>query len=334
MARTGDVMSPRHALLALLSEGPSHGLQLREELEARTSATRPLNLGQVHTMLQRLERDGLVESDGAAADGPQKEFRITADGQRELAGWLRVSPELASPPHAELAIKILVALWVPGTDVHEVIQAHRRSLVDLMQQARIKEDKADHELSLALAADAELFRLASMIRWLEAAGSRLERAAASSPRAIPPTLPGPRRTVGIAPGRIDHTGTSSAAEDRIRSSDADRERATARLGDHYAEGRLTREELDERVMAALSARTAGDLRRVMADLPAPTPVPQQARTLPSAAGPRKVPARHGRRILALAALALLGTLLIPGGEWPFLAFFHVALVLALTMWPP
>ena len=326
-------MSPRHALLALLSEGPSHSLQLREELGARTSETRPLNLGRVVTLLQRLERDGLVESDGAAAGGPQQEFRITADGQRELAGWLRASPELDSPPHAELAIKILVALWVPGTDVHEVIQAHRRRLVDLMQQARIKEGKADHGLSLALAADAELFRLDSMIRWLAAAGSRLERAAASSPRATLPTLPSLRRTLGIAPGRTNHTGTSSAAADHIRSSDADRERATARLCDHYAEGRLTRAELDERVMAALSAKTAGDLRRVMADLPAPAPVPQQARALPSAAGPRPVLAPHGRRILALAALALLGTLLIPGGEWLFHAFFHVVLVLALAVWP-
>ena len=97
-----------------MSEGPSHGLQLREELEARTSDTRPLNLDQVYTLLQRLERDGLVQSDGAAADGPQKEFRITADGQWELAGWLRASPALASPPHAELAIKILVALLSSG----------------------------------------------------------------------------------------------------------------------------------------------------------------------------------------------------------------------------
>ena len=57
-------MSVRHALLALLSEGPKYGLQLREEFEARTGEVWPLNVGQVYTTLQRLERDGLVESDG------------------------------------------------------------------------------------------------------------------------------------------------------------------------------------------------------------------------------------------------------------------------------
>ena len=56
-------MSVRHALLALLSEGPKYGLQLRHEFEARTGEVWPLNVGQVYTTLQRLERDGLVESD-------------------------------------------------------------------------------------------------------------------------------------------------------------------------------------------------------------------------------------------------------------------------------
>ena len=72
-------MSVRHALLALLSEGPKYGLQLREEFEARTGEVWPLNVGQVYTTLQRLERDGLVESEGAG-EGPQKAFRITGSG--------------------------------------------------------------------------------------------------------------------------------------------------------------------------------------------------------------------------------------------------------------
>src|SRR5262247_3682044 len=122
-------MSVRHALLALLSEGPKYGLQLREEFETRTGEVWPLNVGQVYTTLQRLERDGLVESDDAEVEGPQKSFRITPSGDRELAGWLRTPPDAASPPRDELVIKVLVALRVPGVDVHEVVQAHRRHLI-------------------------------------------------------------------------------------------------------------------------------------------------------------------------------------------------------------
>ena len=171
-------MSVRHAHLALLSEGPKYGLQLREEFEARTGEVWPLNIGQVYTTLQRLERDGLVESDGAGDDGPQKGFRITADGEQELAGWLRTPPDLAAPPRDELVMKVLVAARVPGTDVHEVIQVHRRYLVQLMQQwTRLKEDEAEFDLGFALVVDAELFRLDSVVRWLDAADGRLKRAA-------------------------------------------------------------------------------------------------------------------------------------------------------------
>ena len=176
-------MSVRHALLALLSEGPKYGLQLREEFEAGTGEVWPLNVGQVYTTLQRLERDGLVESD----DDDERTARRSGSGsppkgERELAAWLRTPPDLSSPPRDELVIKVLVAVRVPGVDVHEVIQAHRRYLVELMQQwTRIKEDEADRDLALALAVDAELFRLDSVVRWLDAADGRIKRAAAEPP---------------------------------------------------------------------------------------------------------------------------------------------------------
>ncbi len=171
-------MSVRHALLALLSEGPKYGLRLREEFEARTGEVWPLNGGQVYTTLQRLERDGLVESDGTGTEGPQKGFRITAGGERELARWLRTPPDLSSPPRDELVMKVLVALHVPGADVHGVIQAHRRYAVELMQRwTRIREDDAGRDLNMSLAIDAELFRLDSVVRWLDAADARVDRAA-------------------------------------------------------------------------------------------------------------------------------------------------------------
>ena len=127
-------MSVRHALLGLLSEGPKYGLQLRQEFESRTGEVWPLNVGQVYTTLQRLERDGLVESDGTGDDERQKGFRITPAGEEELATWLRTPVELSSPPRDELVIKVLVALQVPGVEARDVIQVHRRYLVELMQQ--------------------------------------------------------------------------------------------------------------------------------------------------------------------------------------------------------
>jgi DNA-binding PadR family transcriptional regulator len=188
-------MSVRHALLALLSEGPKYGLQLRDEFEARTGEVWPLNVGQVYTTLQRLERDALVEWDGgdggdggdsAEQTGPQKHFRITAAGISELETWLR-TPSDTTPPRDELVIKVLVALRVPGVNAADLVQVHRRHLIELMQRyTRLKEGATDDDLALTLVADAEIYRLDGVIRWLDSADARLKRRPAPTPMA--PTI--------------------------------------------------------------------------------------------------------------------------------------------------
>src|SRR5262245_21654613 len=192
------LMSVRHALLALLSEGPKYGLQLGQEFEARTGEVWPLNMGQVYTTLQRLERDGFVESDDTLEDGPQKGFRITTAGRDELGEWLRTPPDTSAPPRDELVIKVLIATRLPGVNVLDIVQAHRRHLVETMHYyTRLKEDAGDDELGLLLVADAEIFRLDASIRWPDAAEARIKRLPAdleSVPSA--PVGPKPRRRVG------------------------------------------------------------------------------------------------------------------------------------------
>jgi DNA-binding PadR family transcriptional regulator len=193
-------MSVRHGLLALLSEGPKYGLQLRQEFEARTGEVWPLNVGQVYTTLQRLERDGFVESDDDAEDGPQKWFRLTPEGQVELDEWLRTPPDLSSPPRDELVIKVMVALRMPGADVREVIQVHRRYVVEVMQQwTRLKEDEAQFDLGFALVVDAEIFRLDALVRWLDSADGRIKREASEPPRSESFPMPKLRPRVAVRP---------------------------------------------------------------------------------------------------------------------------------------
>jgi hypothetical protein len=55
----------------------------------------------------------------------------------------------------------------------------------------------------------------------------------------------------------------------LRIGDAERDAAAADLGEHYAAGRLTLDELNERLESVFAARTYGQLARVMADLPGP-----------------------------------------------------------------
>src|SRR6185437_6321740 len=143
-------------------------------LTSGPSGMHPLNARQVYPALTRLERTGRVECAGTAgADEPRQEFRITAGGQRELAGWLRTTPVPGALPGDELVLKIQLAGQVPGTDVHEVIQAHRRHLIELMQRRTgARRDGAGQSPGRALASYAEMFRLDSVIRWLTRSGPR------------------------------------------------------------------------------------------------------------------------------------------------------------------
>jgi DNA-binding PadR family transcriptional regulator len=179
-------VSVRHALLALLSEGPKHGLRLQQEFEERTGEVWPLNVGQVYITLQRLERDGLVESDDERRAGPQKRFVITPAGGAELDGWLRTPAVDVPPPRDELVIKVLISLGVPGADVHDIVQAHRRHMIELMQRySHLKMEAAQDDIGLALVADAELFRLDAIVRWLDAADTRLRLHPPPDPASLP-----------------------------------------------------------------------------------------------------------------------------------------------------
>src|SRR5215217_771411 len=178
------LMSVPHALLALLSDGSKYGLRLQNEFESRTGEVWPLNVGQVYTTLQRLERDGLVVTDDGEGERSQKRYRITSAGQRELEDWLRTPPELVPPPRDELVIKVLVALQVPGLDVEQLLQVHRRNVIEVMQRyTRIKSAAEEDDVALALVADAELFRLEAIVRWLDAADVRLKQLPSPAPAA-------------------------------------------------------------------------------------------------------------------------------------------------------
>jgi hypothetical protein len=120
--------------------------------------------------------------------------------------------------------------------------------------------------------------------------------------------------------------------DNIRISDADREQVTSRLREHFAEGRLSSDELDERVTATLNAKTFGELRGIMSDLPEPGPLgpPQQA-PVPPAWNARPVYYRRGPRILPLALLVFFAVLVLSGPGWAFFAFFKFALLAWLVL---
>ena len=115
-------MTVRHSLLAILTAGDAYGYQLRQEFNRRTDSVWPLNVGQVYTTLDRLERDGLVSQREADSEGHVR-YAITPAGRSEVEAWFATPVQRTE--RDELAIKVTLARSLPGVDAAAVIAAQR-----------------------------------------------------------------------------------------------------------------------------------------------------------------------------------------------------------------
>jgi DNA-binding PadR family transcriptional regulator len=178
-------MSVKYGLLALLERGPMYGYQLRAAFEASTGGAWPLNIGQVYTTLNRLERDAFV-SPLPEQDGGQRSYEITAAGRAELATWFATPVERTDRPRDELAIKIALAITTPGVDVRAVLQAQRTATIRTLQEYTRLKARADQpdDLPWRLSLEAMLFHAEAETRWLDHCETALVRHA-------PPVTPTP-----------------------------------------------------------------------------------------------------------------------------------------------
>jgi DNA-binding PadR family transcriptional regulator len=198
-------VSVRSGLLALLAEGEKYGAQLRSEFEARTGGTWPLNVGQVYTTLDRLGRDGLVESAGQADAEGRIAYRLTLAGHAELDSWWGTPVDRSNTPRDELTIKLALAVTAPDVDVQRVVQTQRtatlRHLHDLTRlkreslppppgaaQARAQADAVtrlgpladprptgDNGLAWLLVLENLIFAAEAEVRWLDHVETMLAR---------------------------------------------------------------------------------------------------------------------------------------------------------------
>ena len=191
-------MSIRQSLLAILDQGPCYGYQLRTEFDRRTGSTWPVNVGQIYSTLDRLERDGLVTKAEADAEG-QIYYEITDAGSSEVADWLGSPVVRAAAARDELAIKLAIAVTLPGVDIAHVIQVQRAATLSSLQEytrtkAASDDPESAEELAWLLVIDSLIFAAEAEVRWLDHSESRLARAAASGlATAVPLNTAVPKR---------------------------------------------------------------------------------------------------------------------------------------------
>jgi len=167
-------VSFRFGVLALLAEEPRHGYELKTAFEQRIAGSWTINIGQVYTTLQRLERDGLVEP--LAQTDDRREYRITERGRDQLTEWFS-EPVVAEPDRDELMVKVLLAVAAADVDVTALIQRQRTATVEQLQgYTQRKASSAPNDLPFLMMLDALIYRTEADIRWLDACDARIRAA--------------------------------------------------------------------------------------------------------------------------------------------------------------
>lgn len=170
-------MSIKHSLLVMLQQQQRYGFELREEFERSTGATWPLNIGQVYTTLDRLERDGLVKDLGTDEAG-HRYYEITDTGRQEAQDWFNTPVAPSTPPRNELAIKLALALGTPGVNVADVVQTQRMATIQTMQgyvRARREADRENkaEDLSWRLVLESLIYSAEAELKWLDHCESKM-----------------------------------------------------------------------------------------------------------------------------------------------------------------
>ncbi len=172
-------MSVSRSLLGLLERRPQYGYTLRQRYDHWFAGGRPVASAQVYASLRRLAGAGLTEQVGVEpGGGPDRHlYGITGAGVEELERWL-AEPELPDLRAARqgLFAKIVVALLTSRQPQH-VLERQRQAHMARMRQLRaVRTTGAPIE---QLDADFEMFHLEADLRWIDAAGPRLDRIRAS-----------------------------------------------------------------------------------------------------------------------------------------------------------
>lgn len=193
-------MGVREGLLALLHPGPSHGYQLRGDLEATVAGLWSVNIGQVYSTLQRLERDGLIVAAGAADADSRVPYRLTDAGREAVTRWFTDALPRRDDVRDDLVLKVLLARRSGLLDPQVVIDGQRTATMQALQAftRRRTELSPTADLEELLSLDRLALRARAELDWLDLVEQRLE-SAPDPPRLDRPDLD---ETASIPPSDI------------------------------------------------------------------------------------------------------------------------------------
>jgi DNA-binding PadR family transcriptional regulator len=135
-------MSFKFGILGLLAEQPLHAYSVKARFEDLLGGSWEVNIGQVSTTLQRLERDGLVEPSAARGDRGRLPYRLTEEGRKALEAWLAEPESEPQQLREEIYLKLLLASRAARGSVPALLARQRRVYLQRLKDLAVLEQKA------------------------------------------------------------------------------------------------------------------------------------------------------------------------------------------------
>jgi DNA-binding PadR family transcriptional regulator len=205
------------ALLALLSQQPRHGYELRDLFEAAVGGHWQLNSGQIYTSLDRLSRDGLVvEESIEKGGGPDKRlWTLTGPGYSELLAWFRSAVPRDYRLRDEFYLKLMLALVTRAEKPLMVLVVQRRELFQELHALTTSRNALDprSELARILLLDGAIMHTEAELRWLDMIEARLDDIR-EQPLGLPPPRQRGRPRKAPTPQADDHDAQSVQNSER------------------------------------------------------------------------------------------------------------------------
>jgi len=160
------------AILGLLSERPLHGYELRAAYQEDLVPKSQVNIGQIYTTLDRLERDGLVTHQRVAQPvrPDKKVYGLTDKGREELQRWLQTPAPLALDLRNEAFLKVGLACRLKSIDAAELVATERRACFQRLAEASHAKAQAERDgapLTKVMLLELAELRLEAFLHWLE-----------------------------------------------------------------------------------------------------------------------------------------------------------------------
>lgn len=162
-------MSLKYGVLGLLAKEPLHGYEVKSRFESMLGGTWEVNIGQIYTTLQRLERDGWVRPVGERGDRGKLLYELSQPGRKALLDWLAQPDSGPQQLHEDIYVKLLLATRVANGGLPALLSRQKRAYLQRLRDLNQLEERARREgrNDLARLIRGALLHTEADLKWVE-----------------------------------------------------------------------------------------------------------------------------------------------------------------------